>query len=201
MLLQFEKLSKFYSQTCALRDASGEIKFGEKILITGHNGSGKTTLLRLLSGQLYPSTGKVLADGKPLVSGTRQFFSVLSENKFAYPDLTLEENLKLYLPSQVELHEAKRLGEEFEISLTKSEPFKNLSSGQKQKFGIIKALSKRNEVLFLDEPLNFLDSSSKIKLVELLNGVTQTVVLISHEVDFFSTYRKMNLKAGVIECL
>lgn len=200
MLIRFKKLSKYYLESCALKDATGSIDQGEKILILGENGSGKSTLLKLISGQIASSGGEILLEEKPLNTHLRKRFSILGESKFLYLDLSLKENLALSLLTVEETANAIELCREFELDYSSNVRIRELSSGQKQKASLIRALASKNEILVLDEPLNFLDSSSKNKLAQLLSQTKKTVVLVSHEAQFFNDFRKMEIKAGVLVC-
>src|SRR5262245_30512569 len=65
VVLQVEKLCKSFGGITAVNDVSFEVRDGEILGIIGPNGSGKSTLFNCVLGQLTPSTGEVLIDGKP----------------------------------------------------------------------------------------------------------------------------------------
>jgi len=196
--IRFEKLSKYYLESCALKEATGVINQGDKFLVLGENGSGKSTFLKLISGQISPSGGKITIDDRPFVNESRRRFAILGESKFIYLDLTIKENLGL--STALEKNEVENLCSEFGLDYLSSRTVRQLSSGQKQKVSAVKAISSKSDFLVLDEPLNFLDTDSKIKLVNILEASNKTVVLVSHESDYFSQFKKMEIKRGVLFC-
>ena len=198
MLLKFKKLSKYYLESCALKEATGDILLGEKVLVQGENGSGKSTFLKLISGQSLPSGGEILLEGAPLKNTSRGRFSILGESRFIYLDLTLKENLKLSLHSADERLLAETLCQEFDLDFSSPKTIRELSSGQKQKVAAIRALASKSDILVFDEPLNFLDPSSKSKFTQRLCATDKTVVLVSHESEFFPEFRKVEIKKGVL---
>jgi len=200
MLIRFEKLSKYYLESCALKDATGSIDQGDKVLILGENGSGKSTFLKLISAQISPSGGEIYLEQKKINTHLRKHFSILGESKFLYLDLSLKENLELMLLRKEEGGAAKELCSEFELDYSSKATLRQLSSGQKQKAALVRALASNSNILVLDEPLNFLDLNSKTKLASLLGTTKKTVVLVSHESEYFKELRKMEIKQGVLSC-
>lgn len=198
--IRFNKLSKYYLESCALKEANGSIGKGEKVLVTGENGSGKSTFLKLISGQIISSGGEIFLQGKLLNSHLRKLFSVLGESKFLYLDLSLKENLELFLKHKELVGKALKLCSEFELDYSSNAKIRELSSGQKQKASLVRALASTSDILVLDEPLNFLDGSSKSKLAQILTQTTRTVVLVSHETDYFNEFRKVEIRHGVLSC-
>jgi ABC-type multidrug transport system ATPase subunit len=200
MTIRFEKLSKYYLESCALKDATGKINSGEKLLILGDNGSGKSTFLKLISGQIAASAGEIYLDDSKLCNDFRKRFSILGELKLLYFDLTLKENFKLLLQTEVERKAAQSLCAELSLDYSSKSTLRQFSSGQRQKATLIRALSLNSEILVLDEPLNFLDSDSKKKVASAITRSEKTTVLVSHESDYFPQFRQAEIKRGVLSC-
>jgi len=144
-----------------LENVSLSICPGEVVAILGPSGCGKSTLLRALVGLLQPTSGQVLAHGKPLV-GIHPGISIVFQNFALYPWLTVRENVAvalngLDLAGDSGLQRVNRC-----IDMVGLEGFeeaypKELSGGMKQRVGIARALARGPEILCMDEPFSALD--------------------------------------------
>src|SRR5258708_22143407 len=134
---------------------------GEVIAILGPSGCGKSTLLRALVGLLQPTSGQVLAHGKPL-SGIHPGISIVFQNFALYPWLTVGKNIEVAL-NGLGLDQAtarKRILRCIDMvgleGYEEAYP-KELSGGMKQRVGIARALARGPELLCMDEPFSALD--------------------------------------------
>lgn len=184
---------------------SALVRRGELLLIKGESGSGKSTLLSLMSGLLRPSSGDVLVNGESLSGVDR---SSLSEQVgYVGPESfmiegTLRENL-LFAHSAGAVSETEmaralklvRLDGDFErsgITLdTHFNEFTQLSTGQKQRLALARALLRRPTLLILDEATANLDQETEEKLIASLNELRSSMitVVVSHRraFDAFAT--------------
>ncbi len=160
---------------------------GSRFLLTGDNGAGKTTLLKLIAGLSAPTSGRILYDGKKLDASLRSRVAYAGPEPMLYPQLTLRENLDLHAVASpggsvrlVPLIEQAGLHAELDS------PVGSLSSGQRQRAGILRALLQNPEVLLLDEPLSFLDAASRRSLAAIFESFPGTIIAASHETEFFS---------------
>ena len=145
----------------AIKDVSISINSGEVVAIIGPSGCGKSTLLRTLIGLRRPTTGGVLAHGKPLV-GMHPGAALVFQSFALYPWLNVRQNIAVALDG---LHlspdqGAARIGRT--IDLIGLEGFeeaypKELSGGMKQRVGFARALAREPELLCMDEPFSALD--------------------------------------------
>ena len=144
-----------------LKDVSLAIHPGEVVALLGPSGCGKSTLLRALVGLLKPTSGTILAHGKPLV-GIHSGISIVFQNFALYPWLTVRENVKVAL-NGLGLDEPTGVARvEHCIDLVGLDGFedafpKELSGGMKQRVGIARALARGPELLCMDEPFSALD--------------------------------------------
>jgi len=144
-----------------LKDVSLAINAGEVVALLGPSGCGKSTLLRALVGLLKPTSGSVLAHGKPL-TGIHTGISIVFQNFALYPWLTVRENVKVAL-NGLGLDDATGIARvEHCIDLVGLDGFedaypKELSGGMKQRVGIARALARGPELLCMDEPFSALD--------------------------------------------
>lgn len=164
--ISVRNLSKRYGQVTAVNDLSFEVAAGTTTALLGGNGAGKTTTISILLGVLLPSDGAVSVLGEDML---RHRYRVLPRMNFSSPyvdlprRLTVKENLRIYgrlyalrdMTGRIE-----ELGEALELMPLMDRPFGNLSSGQKTRVALAKALLNDPDVLLLDEPTASLDPDS-----------------------------------------
>ncbi len=162
-LVEVKKLKKNYSSKEAVKGISFDIKENEILGLLGPNGSGKTTTIGMLLGLLKPSAGEIKINN---MSFEKNRIEILSKINFISPyielpkKLTVKQNLivygKLYnvenLNDRIEYLSEKLRLEELLTRVTGE-----LSSGQKNRVSLAKALINKPKVLFLDEPTASLD--------------------------------------------
>ncbi len=170
-LLEAKEIGKKLGRRWVLNNISFEVKKGQSYLVKGANGSGKTTLLRTISGIYHPGRGKLLfpdSNKEPRKSKGRICF--VEQNSSLYPQLTVGENLQLFSKlSGEDVKNASALSEKFSLKEHWNTRLNNCSSGTIRKVSIVRALSSNADLILLDEPFNFLDSSSRSTLAELLS--------------------------------
>src|ERR671915_166707 len=99
-VLELRNVSTHYGLVAVLRNVDMQIYAGEMVCLLGGNASGKTTTLKTILGYVKPSEGEVVLDGEP-VSGlsttevVKRGVSMVPENRRLFPDMTVEENLRL----------------------------------------------------------------------------------------------------------
>lgn len=159
VLLSVEDLHASYGKSQVLRGVSLEVDEGEVVALLGRNGVGKTTTLRSISGVLQPEAGTVRFKGEDITTLedfeiSRRGISYVPEDRAVFPDLTVEENLRmggiahegslLTIPEVYEI--LPRLEERRSLEASK------LSGGEQQMLAIARALVRETDLLFLDEP-------------------------------------------------
>ncbi len=158
--------------------------------VEGPNGSGKTTLLKALAGVLETDAGEVLADGIPAGAGRlRELAAYCPANpRSFYFRLSAAENLRFFgalagLDAGTAAARAAGLAERLGLQAAElSRRFDRLSEGNMQKISLIRAFSRRAQVLLLDEPFRGLDAASTESLLGLIEeaGRYSAVLLSSH---------------------
>jgi cobalt/nickel transport system ATP-binding protein len=168
----------------ALRAINFSIRSGELVALVGANGSGKSTLLKLMDGLVYPTSGEMLAFGRPLAEKAFEDRDFLRDFRqrvglvFQDPDVQLFSAsvwdevtfgpLQLRL-SRGEVEErARQALELLGIWRLKDRPPYLLSGGEKKKVSLACVLSMQPSVLLMDEPTNGLDPHSQGKLIDFL---------------------------------
>ncbi|MDA1297123.1 MAG: ABC transporter ATP-binding protein [Chloroflexi bacterium] len=183
--LETVALSKVYPNGRGIRDISFSVRRGEVFGMLGPNGAGKTTTIRTVLDFIRPTGGSatllgVDAQSTPLARARVGFLPgdlALSERATGRDWLRFQADLR----EGVDWTYAERLMEEIEADV--DEPLRNLSSGNRQKIGIVNALMHRPELLVLDEPTSGLDPLIRRRVYELLSGVRArggAVLLSSH---------------------
>jgi ABC-2 type transport system ATP-binding protein len=153
----------FRGRTRAVDGLDFEVAPGEIFGLIGPNGAGKTTTVAVLLGLLLPTEGTVRIFGLDLEPNRAK---VLSAMNFSSPyvdlpfRLTVEQNLRIYA-DLYGVHDSRRriaaLLDEFGVSDLATRPYGRLSSGQKSRVALVKALLNEPRLLLLDEPTASLD--------------------------------------------
>jgi ABC-2 type transport system ATP-binding protein len=197
-------LTKRYGALAAVDGVSLGVKKGEIYGFLGLNGAGKTTTIRMLLGMIRPSAGTAVVLGERIVPGKQgpwEKLGYLVETPYAYPELTVRENLQavarlrgLAGEGQVRaILERLHLGEYGQVRA------RNLSLGNAQRLGLAKALIHSPEILILDEPSNGLDPAGIVEIRELLTSLSReagtTVFVSSHNLGEIS---RITTRIGII---
>jgi len=162
-LVEVKNLKKNYGLKEAVKDISFNIKENEILGLLGPNGSGKTTTIGMMLGLLKPTKGEILIDGKKIEDNR---IEILKKINFISPyielpkKLTVKQNLivygKLYNVKNIKKR-IEYLVEKLRLSDLLSRVTGELSSGQKNRASLAKALINNPSVLLLDEPTASLD--------------------------------------------
>ena len=162
-LVEVKNIKKNYGKNEAVKGISFKIKEDEIIGLLGPNGSGKTTTIGMLLGLLKPTSGEILINGQKL-EGNR--IEILEQINFISPyielpkKLTVKQNLtvygKLYKINNID-ERIKFLSEKLRLEDLLNSITGELSSGQKNRVSLAKALINEPKVLLLDEPTASLD--------------------------------------------
>ena len=160
-----------------LRGVSFQVEGGEVLSILGPNGAGKTTLLRTLAGEMAPLAGECRLSPQAKLGFLRQGFEQLDEGR-----TVLENALEgaLQPPTMVRTV----LGRLLFRGEAVNKPLAVLSGGERMKVALCKLLVGGCNLLFLDEPTNYLDLPAVEALQSLLQGYTGTLLLVSHDEAF-----------------
>tara|TARA_B100001996_G_scaffold22129_1_gene17599 strand:- start:107 stop:829 length:723 start_codon:yes stop_codon:yes gene_type:complete len=164
MKLEVNKLSKKFNNVEAVKNINFLIEKNKTLGLLGPNGCGKTTSIGMMLGLIKPTSGNVFIDGKDINKSEKN--SLLSLINFASPyvelpkKLTVKENLEVYgrlygvknLKNRVE-----EISEDLNLNSYLNKKTGELSSGQKNRVSLAKALINRPKLLFLDEPTASLD--------------------------------------------
>jgi len=167
---------------------------GEFLALLGQSGSGKSTILRCLTGLIRPTSGRVLANGKPL-AGVNRDASVVFQTFALYPWLTVEQNVAVGLMSRTLPRDQRDAAIDQAIKLIGLGNYhaaypRELSGGMRQRVGIARALVSRPQLLCLDEAFSALDVLTAENLRQELIGLwhapangLSSVFMVTHNIE------------------
>ena len=168
-----------YDETRAADGVSFRIEEGEFVGFLGPNGAGKTTVLKMLSGLLYPTSGRASVLGyvpwERHNAMKRQFSLLMGQKNALWWDLPARESLELNraiydIPPDKYRRIVDELTELLDVGHKLNVMVRELSLGERMKMELIAALLHSPKVLFLDEPTIGLDVISQKKVREFLRG-------------------------------
>ncbi|MCB9906618.1 MAG: ATP-binding cassette domain-containing protein [Planctomycetes bacterium] len=175
----------------AVRGLDLECRYGEIFGLLGPNGAGKTTTLRMLAGILVPSGGHAHIAGIDATAdpmGVRQRIGFLSGSTGLYPRLTARETLRYFgelhgIPKPALEARIEELVETFQLQEFADGRCEGLSTGQRQRVSIARAVVHDPDVLILDEPTTGLDimaASDMIDFIEARRSAGRCVLFSTH---------------------
>ena len=190
LMIQADKLSKYYGDFAAAADVSFSIRRGEVVAFLGPNGAGKSTTMKMLTGYVSPSYGTAKIAGFDMstqrVEGAKRL-GYLPENGPLYYDMTPRSLLTFF--GRARGMDAKLLKRQMEkvIELCKlgeviGKPIGKLSRGYRQRVGMAQTLLHEPDVLIMDEPTAGLDPNQIHDVRETIKllGETKTILLSTH---------------------
>lgn len=192
--LMAEGLTRRFDGDPAVDDLDLEVANGEIHAVVGLNGAGKTTLMRLLLGMLRPGRGRARVLGRDVATAPAELWSEvghLIETPFAYPELTVEENiagaalLRRMEPARIGPAVARAVAS-FELGPWARKRARALSLGNRQRLGLASALVHEPSVIVLDEPANALDPAGVVFIRDLLRERAErgaAIFVSSHHLD------------------
>ncbi|MBX3278122.1 MAG: ABC transporter ATP-binding protein [Acidobacteria bacterium] len=197
-----------------------EVRAGEVVALLGANGAGKSTLLAVAAGLLRPSLGEALLDGREITSMSRREAArllalVAQSGEVRFPLTALEYALAgrfahvaaigFDRPEDIEIvREALAATDALQFA---SRRFNELSSGERQRVVLSRALAQQPRVLLLDEPTANADLAHQVSLLELVRSLARDrnpgVLIVTHEINLAAEFadRVALLKGGrLIAC-
>ncbi len=188
-----ENLSKNFSKKKAVTNINFQINENEILGLLGPNGCGKTTTIAMMLGLLEPTSGKVLINGHNI---EKNRISLLHKMNFISPyielpkKLTVKENLIVY----ARLYGVKKillrinyLSDKLRLNDFINKKTGELSSGQKNRVSLAKALINDPKILFLDEPTASLDPETGDFVRSFIEKISKeknmSILLASHNMD------------------
>ena len=170
----------------------------EKIAIIGANGSGKSTLLKIIAGLIKPTLGYVEVFHEKMnelkdFSKYRSDIGYLPQdvtNHFLCPTVIEDVIFSLRakgISKDEALNQGKQILQELEISHLENRVIFDLSGGEQKIVALAGLLILKPKILLLDEPTNALDEQSEKRIIEILNSIQKSMIIVSHHRSFIDS--------------
>lgn len=202
-MIKLENLTKQFTQkngqsVNAVDNVNLMVPEGEMCVLLGPSGCGKTTTLKMINRLIAPSSGKILINGED-TSGMdtvtlRRNIGYVIQQIGLFPNMTIEENITV-VPRMLGWDKARcksRAEELMEMVALDAKKFlhrypREMSGGQQQRIGVIRALAADPPVLLMDEPFGAVDPINREviqnQFLEMQRALKKTVLLVSHDID------------------
>ena len=197
-MIEYKNVALRYTDKDILKDVNLRIEAGEFMVLVGPSGSGKTTMIKMINRLLEPTDGNIYMDGKRIKDyderELRLSTGYVLQAIALFPNLTVAENIAL-------IPEMKGWGKERVASKTVELLEKvglpasdyadrkphELSGGEQQRIGIVRAIIAEPRILLMDEPFSALDAISRKQLQaltkELHKEFGMTTIFVTHDTD------------------
>ncbi len=210
-IIEVENLSFSYTpERTILKDLGFEVTPGTFLAIAGPNGAGKSTLLNLLCRLLKSKSGIIRIDGAAIdsynteelakkVSVVRQEFVPAFD--FSVTDTVMMARTPYYtqigFETKTDTEIANEAMEATDTAHFASRALRSLSSGERQRVFIARALAQNTPVVLLDEPTSFLDLKHQVRIYDLLKTAQlekgKTIVAVTHDINLAAQYADVAL--------
>ena len=197
-MIEFQNVSKAFANKKILDHANFTIKDQEFFVLVGPSGSGKTTTLKMINQLVTHSEGKILINNEEISTANlrklRLSVGYVLQQIALFPNLTVSENIAL-IPEMKGWDKAKiadRTNELLDLvglnpkDYAQRQP-SELSGGEQQRVGILRAIAANPKIVLMDEPFSALDPISRrqlqIFIKDLQKKMNLTVVFVTHDLD------------------
>lgn len=201
-MLELRNVTKYYGSKCAVSGVSVSFPRGEIVGLFGENGAGKTTLMKCVF-DFHRYSGEITLDGRPI---TRENISSLSfatsEHSF-FPDIDAASHRTFYKEHFPRFNDKRFNGLMEFFELPRHKILRSFSTGQKNQFEVILALSQGADYILMDEPFAGNDLFNREDFYKVLAGIlepNETVILSTHLIEEVSGFigRAVLLRRGKI---
>ena len=215
-MIRLRDVEKEYENgTHALHGVTLSVDDGEFVFLVGPSGSGKSTIIKLLTGEIRPTSGRVIVNGFSLTNISdrqipllRRSIGVIFQDFRLIEKKTVYENLSFVMRAVGASPRLIRSRIPYVLELVglegKAEQYPDqLSGGEQQRVAIARALVNNPVTIIADEPTGNLDPARSLEIMRLLDRINElgtTVVVVTHERDLVNRFRKrvVMLEQGLI---
>ena len=205
-MIRLKDVEKTYENgTEALQGISFTIEDGEFVFLVGPSGSGKSTIIKLLTGDVIPTAGLVMVNGFSMsrisdrqIPYMRRTIGVIFQDFRLIPKKTVFDNLSLAMRAVGATPRDIRTRIPYVLELVGLKGMEDrypdeLSGGEQQRVAIARALVNNPSTIVADEPTGNLDPNRSLEIMTLLeriNALGTTVVVVTHERDLVNHFDK-----------
>ena len=197
-MIEFRNVCKQFDDTAVINNESFTINTGEFFVLVGPSGGGKTTTLKMINRLVEPTSGSILRDGEDITSlplrDLRLETGYVLQQIALFPNMTVGQNIGL-IPEMKGWSKADRA--EKARNLLKRVDLDpetyygrypdELSGGEQQRIGILRALIASPKVILMDEPFSALDPITRVQLqdltLDLHDDLGTTIVFVTHDIN------------------
>ena len=184
-MFEIKNVSKQYGSRQALKNVNLSLPRGELVGLFGENGAGKSTLMKCMLG-FVRYTGRITLDGEPVTTKNIERIAFATSEHSFFPDLSPEGHAQFYSD-----HFPKFNRRRFEVlmdffGLPMHGAARRLSTGQKNQFEVVLALSQGDDYILMDEPFAGNDIFNREDFYKVLLGIlgeNETVLLSTHLIE------------------
>lgn len=197
-IVEFREVGKHYGEKYVISGLNLSIREGEFFVMVGPSGCGKTTTLKMINALTEPSEGDVYFNGRRIkdydIRRLRHRIGYVLQQIALFPTMTVQQNIEL-IPDILGWSKSERRRRSGELlEMVGLPPAKyaaryphELSGGEQQRIGILRAIAAKPDVLLMDEPFSALDPLSRNALQEMVADIHRrlgtTVVFVTHNMN------------------
>lgn len=195
--IKFEHVNKTFAKKVVVNDLNLDIQQGELFVLVGNSGSGKTTSIKMINRLADPSTGQILVNERPTtdynVQKLRWKIGYVLQQIALFPNMTVAKNITLIPEIQGAKADLTAMAANLleKVGLNPQEyahryPHE-LSGGEQQRIGILRAIASKPPIVLMDEPFSALDPLSRANLQELVINLHKqlhnTILFVTHDMN------------------
>ncbi|WP_423190180.1 ABC transporter ATP-binding protein [Alkalibacterium sp. f15] len=197
-MIRFENVTKRYDDTAVVSDFNLEIKKGEFFVLIGPSGCGKTTTLKMINKLITLSDGTLFIEGKKIseynIQELRWNIGYVLQQIALFPNMTVEENITI-VPEMKKWSKEDMTNRVTELLTSvnldpdtyRKRKVTELSGGEQQRIGVVRALAADPDIILMDEPFSALDPITRNSLqqdvLKLQRKFKKTVVFVTHDMQ------------------
>lgn len=196
-LIEFRAVGKHYDGQYAVRDLNLTIYEGEFFVLVGGSGSGKSTTLRMINALTEPTDGNVYFQQRRIkdydIRRLRHRIGYVLQQIALFPTMTVAQNIALMpdILGWAKAKRKKRVDELLELVGMPPAQYRaryphELSGGEQQRIGILRAIAAKPDLLLMDEPFSALDPLARASLQETIALIHQklgtTIIFVTHDI-------------------
>ena len=195
-MIQFENVRKTYGKKAILKDLNFTIEDGQFVVLIGKSGCGKTTTLKAINQLIPIDQGRILIDGEDVSkkdkAELRRHIGYVIQQIGLFPNMTVAQNISV-VPRLLK-YDKKRCDEIVTemLKMVDMEEFRDkypseMSGGQQQRIGVLRALAASPPIVLMDEPFGALDPMTRDglqnELKDLQQKLNKTIVFVTHDMN------------------
>lgn len=195
--IKFEHVNKTFAKKVVVNDLNLDIQQGELFVLVGNSGSGKTTSIKMINRLADPSAGQILVNERPTtdynVQKLRWKIGYVLQQIALFPNMTVAKNITLIPEIQGAKTDLTAMAANLleKVGLNPQEyahryPHE-LSGGEQQRIGILRAIASKPPIVLMDEPFSALDPLARANLQELVINLHKqlhnTILFVTHDMN------------------